>query len=129
MKTIEIGKYIQLVAERGYIHRIGSDTYVKAVIMLPDDSVLDFEEVDEIPAYTKLEYDIKVDELVREKYPSREEFAIQRKQINALKEMLKDLVPDNVLAEYTEYNDFVEECKNRAKNSELYKTEEYGEEV
>lgn len=116
MRTEEIGNFTQIVADNGYIHKLGTDTYVKAIIMLPSDTILDFEEVAEIPSYTKTEYDDKVAQLVRERYTESEEFAIQRKALNAF-------FSDNQekdLSEYNQYNTFVEECKQQAKNPNLY---------
>lgn len=76
MITKKTGNSTVLSAENGYIHRKGSDNYVKSIIMLSSDTIEDYEEVPEKPAYTKAEYDAKVAELVREKYSESEEFAI-----------------------------------------------------
>lgn len=106
--------------EDKYIHRLGTETYFKRGMVLPNDEVEDFEEVDELPKFTKSEYDAKVAELVRSKYSDSEEFAIQRKYLNSLS---GDKNSDAV-KEYEEYNTFVEQCKEDAKNPELYKTPE-----
>lgn len=79
--------------------------------------------VTDIPPYTKSEYDAKVAELVREKYTADEEFALQRKMINAV------MPPDTIsadgsaskaLEEYQAYNTYVQGCKARAKDASLY---------
>lgn len=107
----------QVFSDEGkLIHRIGTETYVKRSMVLPTDIVEMFEEVDELPAYTKQQYDEKVAELVRERYSESEEFAIQRKYLNTI----KGTKNPEVISEYEAYNDFVEECKIRAKNPDLY---------
>lgn len=130
MKTKQISNLTQLSADKGYIHIIGTDTYVKSIIMLPSQTLEDFEEVDEIPPFTKSEYDAKVAELVREKYTESEEFAVQRKMMNLLMPTAmsnhSEEQANSIMAEYNEYNSFVEKCKEKAKNPELYKTEDNG---
>ncbi|MBD5381951.1 hypothetical protein [Clavibacter sp.] len=102
------------------IHRIGTDTYFKRGTAIISDSVANYEEVDEIPPYTKESYDKKVDELVRSRYSESEEFAIQRKAINAAFSP-STASAESALSEYQAYNEFVEDCKQKAKNPELYK--------
>lgn len=97
------------------IHRIGTDTYFRRGTTLPTDTADCFEEVDCIPPYTKSEYDAKVAELVRERYSDSEEFAIQRKYLNSL-----SAADEQAQAEYAAYNSYVDECKQRAKDAELY---------
>ena len=126
MKTKQIGNLTQLNADKGYIHKIGSDTYVKSIIILPEEGVDLYEEVSEIPAFTKSEYDAKVAELVRQRYSESEEFAIQRKAINEAFSPSTVSADSSAMKEYQEYNSFVEECKQIAKNPELYKTEDNG---
>lgn len=126
MKTKQIGNLTQLSADKGYIHKIGTDTYVKSIIMLPTDSIEDYEEVEEIPAFNKSQYDAKVAELVRERYSESEEFAIQRKAINEAFSPSTVSADSSAMQEYREYNSFVEDCKVRAKNPELYNTESNG---
>lgn len=115
----KIGKLTEISVESGYIHKIGTEPYFKRGIMLASDSIEMFEVVDKIPAYTKDQYDKKVAELVREKYSTDEEFAIQRKMINSINEN----VDEKAVEEYNAYNAFVEECKETAKNEDLYKEE------
>lgn len=100
-----------------YIHRIGTETYFKKSMVFPNDTIDNFEEVDEIPKYTKAEYEAKVAELIRQKYTQDEEFALQRKMINAtmLPSTLDDSIVENIFSQYQEYNYFVEECKFKAK--------------
>lgn len=113
--------YIKLTATAGLLHKIGSDTYVKSIILLSDESPEEYEEVAERPAYTREQYEAKVAELVRERYTASEEFALQRKAINSLSPALPSGEGvDLVLAEYEEYNAYVDQCKQRAKNPALY---------
>lgn len=124
----KIGSLTQLTATEGWLHRIGTDTYVKSLVLAKGDSAAMYEEVDEIPPYTKAEYDAKVAEMVRERYSESEEFAIQRKVINSLLSpmTLSAEVAEGVMAEYAEYNNYVEGCKVRAKEPALYGPQEGG---
>ena len=85
----------------------------------------DWEEVPvgDIPAYTRNEYETKVDELIRRRYSASEEFAIQRKMLNALMPQTAALDgdaeaatfdADKAIAEYAEYNAYAEQCKAEA---------------
>lgn len=106
------------------LRRVGSYDYPeirRATVQDPEQ----WEEiaVADIPPYTKAEYDNKVAELVREKYSADEEFALQRKMINAI--MSPDTISDDgsasqALSEYQIYNTFVQECKQKAKDPTLY---------
>ena len=118
----QIGKLTEISVESGYLHKIGTDVYVKKCILIPSLTIDDYEEVDSIPAFTKEEYDKKAAELVREKYSADEEFAIQRKMINSINGETDAIAEE----EYNTYNAFVNECKERAKDEELYKVEENG---
>lgn len=104
------------------VRRLGTDVYFKRGTTLPTDTVEDFEEVDEEPAYTKAEYDAKVAELVRERYTESEEFAIQRKAINAAFSPSPTDSDSKALEEYRAYNAYVEECKQRGKDPALYRS-------
>lgn len=106
----------KLTATAGLIHKIGTDTYATSVIMLPSDTLDLYEEVAEKPAYTKEEYDAKVAELVRERYTESEEFAIQRKAINAAFSPSVASVDNTAMQEYQAYNAYVEECKQKARS-------------
>lgn len=119
IQTKNIGSLTQLTASEGVLHKIGTDTYCTSAVMLPGETVDMYEEVAEEPPYTKEQYDAKVAELVRERYSASEEFAIQRKRINA---MLAPMPlsgdvdgPSPAIVEYDQYNAYVEECKARAK--------------
>lgn len=98
------------------IHRVGSETYGKKITLLASDTADTFEEVDEIPRFTKAEYDAKVAELVRERYTADEEFALQRKRINSLlaPATLSDDNAETLASEYEAYNAYVDECKVKA---------------
>lgn len=110
--------------ENKYVHKIGTDSYFKKAIVLPNDTIENYEEVDEIPAYTKAEYDAKVEELIHEKYSLDKEAEIQRKAISMmLPNTLSEDVAEKYLTAFIEYNTFVEECKEKAKDSELYNKE------
>lgn len=116
IESIKIGSLIKLTATTGLIHKIGTETYAKSVIMLPSETIDMYEEVAEKPAYTKDQYDAKVAELVREKYTESEEFALQRKAINSAFSPSVVSADSNVaLNEYQQYNAYVEDCKLRAK--------------
>lgn len=110
------------------LHRIGDEEYpiIRKIMTLNPN---EWEEiaVSNIPPYTKTEYDKKVAELVREKYTADEEFALQRKMLNAV--MSPDTISadgsaSKALEEYQAYNVYVQECKQKAKDPELYKTED-----
>lgn len=88
--------------ENKLIHRIGTETYVRRCTKLPNDTVDMFEEVDELPKYTRQEYIEKVRELIKEKYQVEDEIALYRQ---------KDVKVD----EFLQYNNYCEECKVRAK--------------
>lgn len=111
----------QIFSDSGkLIHRVGSDIYFRKGMILPSQSIDDYEEVDEIPPFTKAQYDGMVAKLVRERYTESEEFAIQRKAINATFSPSAISEDNVVMSEYREYNEFVEECKQKAKNPKLY---------
>lgn len=110
-----------------FVHRIGTDSYFKRSTTLPTDTESSFEEVDELPPYTKAEYDAKVAEMVRQRYTESEEFAIQRKMLNlmltpAVMSDRGESEADKTMTEYAAYNDYVEQCKADAKNPDLYKS-------
>lgn len=111
---------IKLTATAGLVHKIGTDIYAPSIVMLPSDTLDMYEEVAEKPAYTKEQYDNKVAELVRQRYSESEEFAIQRKAINAAFSPSVTSADSSALEEYQSYNAYVDECKLRAKNPELY---------
>lgn len=122
IQQTKIGNLTKITATDGFIHKVGTDTYTKSIIMLPSDTLGMYEEVSELPPYTKDEYDDKVAELVRQKYSESEEFAIQRKAINAAFSPSVTSADNVAMEEYQAYNSYVEECKMRAKDSELYKS-------
>ncbi len=106
-----------------YVHRTGTDDYFHRATLLPGEGYENFEEVDDMPPYTKSEYDAKVNELVRERYTEAEEFALHRKMLNAmLPSFISDAIidTDKIQSEYQTYNEYVQGCKNRAKNISLY---------
>lgn len=115
----------ELSTDKAHIlHRKGSYYYTeirRATVTDPDD----WEEVaaGDIPAYTRNEYETKVDDLIRRRYSASEEFAIQRKMLNALMPQTAALDgdagtaafdADKAIAEYAEYNAYAEQCKAEA---------------
>ncbi len=148
MKQTQIGTMTKLEpSEGGLIHKIGTDVYApNSIMLLPGESVDMYEEVAARPAYSKAEYDAKVAELVRERYTASDEFAIQRKAINTMTSGPTLALPEgegvspslqsghngqsghggvDALEEYAEYNAYVEECKQRAKEPALYAATNY----
>lgn len=120
----------QLDTDQGHIlHKVGSDDYTEIRhTMVKGPEAWEEIAVSDIPPFTKDEYDKKVAELVREKYTADEEFALQRKMLNAV--MSPDTISadgsaNKALEEYQAYNVYVQECKQKAKDPELYvKTED-----
>lgn len=113
-----IAGLVSLTADPGMaLHREDSDQY-HGEITVPAADVPLYTEVScaDIPAFTKADYERKVAELVRERYNESEEFAIQRKFINTL----GGEPSDGAVEEYNAYNDYVEQCKVRAKDPALY---------
>lgn len=90
--------------EDKYIHRRCTESYFKRGTLLKNDTVDDFEEVDEIPPYTQADYEEKVNELIRARYSVSQELAILRQ---------RDTKPD----EFVEYNTFAERCKAEARQT------------
>lgn len=126
---IKIEKNQVYSTEGKFVHRTGTDTYFKRGTTLMTDTEADFEEVEEIPPYTKSEYDAKVAELVRGRYSDSEEFAIQRKTLEAMLHpeavtMAEGMEEPAEVVEFNEYNAYVTECKERAKDPGLYTREE-----
>ena len=79
----------------------------------------------EISGISKAQRDEMTARLVRERYTDSEEFAIQRKMLNALMQpmtLCDEDSADNAAEEYAAYNAYVEECKARAKDPALYAT-------
>lgn len=123
IETKQIGTLTQLTATQGYIHPLGTDTYVKQITILPTDTIDNYVEVDTPPPYTKAQYDTKVNDLIRRRYTASEEYAIHRKMLNTLltPSPLSDTTDAETASdEYLRYNAYVEDCKEDAKNPELY---------
>jgi len=105
------------------LHRIGSDDYSpirRIVVKNSDEDKWEEVAVSDIPPYTRQEYIDKTISLIREKYTDSDEFALQRKMLNTMMpqtlsedEVVND--SEKVIAEYTEYNQYVESCKAKAK--------------
>ncbi len=111
----------QIIATEGYLHRIGSAEYpqIRRAILMPGQTINLYEEVMELPLYTKAEYDAKVSELIRAKYSADEEFALQRKMIDALlnpepvtlDEDGEPTAEPKAVSEYRAYTAYAERCK------------------
>ncbi len=102
IKITDKGQYREITATAGYLHRIGTDIYVKACAMTPTDTEADFEEVASVPQYTDAEYEAEVVRLIRKRYDLNAELAILRQ---------RDSKPE----EFAAYNAFAEQCKVQAK--------------
>lgn len=115
MITKNIGNLIELSSKSGYIHKIGTNTYFQKGIIVDSPDL--YEEVSEIPKYTREEYEQKVAELVKDRYSIEEEMGIQRKMITSLTSptTLSDDLVESYSEEFIQYNSYVEECKIRAK--------------
>ena len=75
--------------------------------------------------YSDEQYNDKVAELVAERYPMAEENAITRKLLNKLLHSESATLDDEnaiakEVAQFEAYNAYVEDCKRRAKDPELY---------
>ena len=86
-KHLTSGLVMLFASEGCVLRKKGSDPHSdlrQATVRATDLS--DWEEVpvEDVPAYTKAEYDAKVSEMVRGRYSADEEFALQRKMIDAL---------------------------------------------
>lgn len=93
----------QIIASDGkYVHRIGQDAYFKKGFILKDETIDSFEEVDNIPEISSIDYNEEVNNLIRQKYSLSEELAILRQ---------RDTKPE----EFSEYNTYAEECKAKVK--------------
>ena len=102
LKITDKGNYKEIKTTAGYLHRIGTDVYVKSCIMLPTDTEANFEEVASVPSYTETDYKERVERLIRERYTVADELGILRQ---------RDTKPQ----EFAEYNAFAEQCKAQAK--------------
>ena len=75
----------EITADTGFVKQLSTGTVTSTPrIMLPGETIFSYEEVAEMPPYTKEQYDTKVAELVSRRYSADEESAIQRKFSNAL---------------------------------------------
>lgn len=100
--------------EGKYIRRVGTDSYFKRSTVLKTDTEADFEEVDELPKYTKEEYNAEVERLIAERYTTGQEIQFAREQSQAGDK-------------YAEYLAYVELCKVKAKENLSHRTEEFPE--
>lgn len=106
------GSLREVEATEGYVTRKGEEPgQNRRMMMCPSDTLEDFEEVMELPPFTKAQYEEKVAELVRQRYGESEEFAIQRKFLNTL----NGEPNEQAVKEYEQYNAYVEQAKTRAK--------------
>lgn len=124
-KTTLSDGFVSLRAEEGYKLRKVNYTDPHSEIQqtnVPVEEVVLWEEVavEDMPPYTKAQYDEKVAQLVRVRYSESEEFAIQRKMLNAMLNPQPmtasegeecELETDKAVEEYNAYNAYVEQCK------------------
>lgn len=128
-KTTLSDGFVSLRAEEGYKLRKVNYTDPHSDIQqttIPVEEAVLWEEVavEDMPPYTKAQYDEKVAQLVRARYSESEEFAIQRKMLNVMlnpEPMLLDAdgteattTSDKAVEEYNAYNAYVEQCKLNA---------------
>lgn len=104
MVTIENGQIFS--TEGKLIHRLGSETYFKRSTALPGDSAEDFEEVEEIPAFSEAKYKERVQALIAERYSIGDEVAIINNR--------GDGDPEHE-AEHAEYMAYRALCKAKAR--------------
>ena len=102
IQTRQIGQLTQLTASEGYIHLLGSDSYAKSIVMLPTQSIDDYEEVAELPPPPDTEYPKRVETLIRSRYTLDDELAILRQR-------------DTKPREFEAYYAYAEQCKQQAK--------------
>ncbi len=127
-KTTLSDGFVSLRAEEGYKLRKVNYTDPHSDIQqttIPVEEAVLWEEVavEDMPPYTKAQYDEKVAQLVRARYSESEEFAIQRKMLNVMlnhEPMLlgtdadgteATTTSDKAAEEYNAYNAYVEQCK------------------
>lgn len=117
----DVDRYEISCTKEYYLHEIGSDQYPACRrLRLKSSDVDNWEEVliTDIPPYTKEQYKAKVVELIRERYDINKEMEIRREMLDALfnpAPMSADAGATDIVVEFNTYNDYVEECKRRAK--------------
>ena len=99
-----MGYLTKLTATEGYLHLNGTSTYCRSTVMLPSQTLDDYEEVAELPAPVDTDYPNRVERLLRERYTLSEELAVQRQ---------RESKPE----EFAAYFAYAEECKRRAKEA------------
>lgn len=105
LKIKELNGMREVVATKGYVVRKGeTPTAIKRRIILPSESLDDYEEVLELPAYTEAEYKAKVRELIAQRYSIEDELAIHRQK-------------ETKQEQWAEYDAYCEECKTKAKEA------------
>lgn len=101
---IQIKNRIVFSDEGKMIRRIGAEVYVTAMTTFKDETAADFEELDEVPKYTREEYNREVEKLIAERYTTGQEIQFAREREEAGEK-------------YAEYLAFIEDCKVKAKES------------
>lgn len=129
IKTILRGNHMMIAASEGMkIIRKGAEPepasmMPAAMTLLPGESPEDYEEiaVADLPLFSRQEYEAKAAELVRREYTEAQEFALQRKVIDAMVNPAAVAEVDEatgepmVLTEFRAYSATVEGCKAEAK--------------
>lgn len=118
IRTIEkeiLGKKVLLIESDGFLHKKGSEDYSEqhGCILADGESPEDYEELEVLPAYSKEEYDKKVAELIHQRYSADEETALINNFLDG---------DEKYIAEYREYQEYRKQCKEYAKNPDLYES-------
>lgn len=118
-----INRYELSTDSNHILHRVNNKDYPKIrKVFVKVEDIINYEEIAilDIPVYTKVEYDNKVAQFVRERYSESEEFAIQRKMLNItlnptlFSDVIDSTAKAKVIEEYQAYNLYVEQCKAKA---------------
>lgn len=119
-KRYENNGICHLTAAEGHIlHQIGSDDYTRATrASTPNPDQWEEIPIEEIPPYSRRDYETKAEALIRERYTVSDELAILRQ---------RDAKPE----EFAAYNAYAEACKAQAKAilTNRNEAESNGEEV
>lgn len=123
MKTTNLSNgLVEIAVENkdNALHRIGSDSYIKGGKTTVRAADADKWEECPMPPYSAEEYEKTVVDLIRERYSANDEFAIQRKIIDAIVNdpmTVEDDTEPAALTEFREYQAFVNECKVSARTT------------
>lgn len=102
IETDKIGNITIAYATEGLIYDKTVNLYARKIVLLPGQSTDNFIEVERRPRPTNREYSTCVEQLIRQRYSVSEELAILRQR-------------DSKPAEFVEYNEYAEHCKQIAR--------------